>query len=99
MRKTIISPIPKKGSQFELKNERGIFVVNSVRSILMKLLYNSKYSILEKNMSSSNIGSRKNKSSIDHIFVINSIIHEQLKSVKNIPLIYASKAMIFMIQD
>ena len=28
----------------------------------------------------------KNKSSIDHIIVINSIIHEQFKSVKNIPL-------------
>ena len=34
-------------------------------------------------MSECNIGSRKNRSSIDHIFVINSIIHEQLKSAKN----------------
>ena len=34
-------------------------------------------------MSESNIGSRIFFSCIDHIFVINSIIYEQLKSVKN----------------
>ena len=49
----------------------------------MKLVYNSKYHIIDENMSESNIGSRKNRSCIDHIFVINSIIHEKLKSVKN----------------
>ena len=86
MRKAIIAPIPKKGSQFQLKNERGIFLVNSVRAMLMKLIYNSKYDTLERNMSESNIGSRKNKSCIDHIFVLNSIVHEQLKSVKNKPI-------------
>ena len=42
--------------------------------------------MIEDNMSESNIGSRKNRSSIDHIFVINSIIHEQLLSVKNKPI-------------
>ena len=57
--------------------------MNSVRGILMKLIYNSKYDLIDENMSECNIGSRKNRSCIDHIFVINSIIHEQLKSVKN----------------
>ena len=86
MKKAIISPIPKKGSQFQLKNERGIFIGNSVRGLLMKLVYNSQYYIIEENMSESNIGSRKNCSCIDHIFVLNSIIHDQLKSVRNPPL-------------
>ena len=35
MKRAIISPIPKKGSQFKLRNERGIFIVNSVRGLLM----------------------------------------------------------------
>ena len=83
MKKATISPIPKKGSQFQLKNERGIFIVNGVRGLLMKLIYNSKYNIIEENMSESNIGSRKNRSSIDNIFVISSIIHEQMLSKKN----------------
>ena len=86
MKRAIISTIPKKGSQFKIQNERGIFIVSIVRAILMKLIYNSKYHIIDKNMSESNIGSRKNKSCIDHIFVINSIIHEQLKSIKNKPI-------------
>ena len=83
MKRAIISPIPKKGSQFKFKNERGIFIVNSVRGLLMRLIYNSKYHIIDSHMSESNVGSRKNRSCIDHIFVLNSIVHEQLKSVNN----------------
>ena len=37
-------------------------------------------------MSESNIGSRKNRSCIDHIFVLNSIIFEQIKSVNSEPI-------------
>ena len=50
MKKAIISPIPKKGSQFQLKNERGIFIVNCVRGILMKIIYNSIYHVIDNNM-------------------------------------------------
>ena len=60
MKRAIISPIPKKGSPFKLGNERGIFIVNSVRILLMKLIYNSNYNTIEDNMLESNIGSRKN---------------------------------------
>ena len=62
MKNTIIIPIPKKGSQFHLKNKRGVFIVNCVRGILMKLIYNSKYHIIDENTSERNIGSRKNRS-------------------------------------
>ena len=71
MKRAIISPIPKKGSQFKIQNDQGIFIVSSVRAILMKPIYNSQYHIIDqKNMSESNIGSRKNRSCTDHIFVI-----------------------------
>ena len=60
--------------------------MSSVRALLIKMIYNFKYDILERNMSEGNIGSRKTKSCIDHIFVLNSIVHEQLKSTKNKPL-------------
>ena len=43
---------------------------------------------MEENMSGSNIGSRKNKSCIDHIFVINAIVHENLRYVKSKPLVF-----------
>ena len=46
-----ITTIPKKGSLSNLENERGIFHVDVIRSILMRLVYNDKYSVVDKNMS------------------------------------------------
>ena len=43
-----VTTVPKKGSRVELKNERGIFRVSVVRSILMGLIYNSKYTAIDK---------------------------------------------------
>ena len=86
MKKATISTIPKKGSKLSLKNERGIFLLSSVRTVFMRLLYNTKYDIINENMSESNVGSRKKKSCINHIFVINGIIHETLSSKHNNPL-------------
>ena len=61
--------------------------MNSVRSILMRLVFNQKYKMLDDNMSDSNVGGRKLKSGINHIWVVNRIIHDQLTSVKKIPVI------------
>ena len=61
MRKASVSTIPKKGSKLLLKNERGIFIVNCLRSILLRLIYYSKQPMLEQNMSDSNVGGRPKK--------------------------------------
>ena len=45
-------------------------------SILDKLVYNDKYPTIDKNMSSSNIVGRRNRNIRDHLFVINSILHD-----------------------
>ena len=71
-----------KGEKIDLENERGIFGVTLLRSILMKLIYNDKYEIIDSNMSDSNVGARKRKNIRNHIFVINGIIHDVL-STKN----------------
>ena len=83
MKKATISTIPKSGSKLVMKNERGIFVLSSVRTIFMRLIYNTKYEVINSNMSDSNVGGRKEKSCINHIFVINGVIHETLSSKKN----------------
>ena len=88
MCKTTISTIPKKGPRTELKNERGIFLVNSVRCILMRLLFNSESHMIDSNMSDSNIGGRKDKSCINHIWVLNSIIHEQNNLKSGSPVLF-----------
>ena len=88
MRKAHISTIPKKNkSRLHLKNERGIFLVNVIRGILMRVLFNRKSDMIDTHMSDSNIGGQKDKSGINHIWVLTGIIHEQLSSIKNPPIV------------
>jgi hypothetical protein len=75
-----------KGSKNDLKNERGIFVVSTYRSILMKLLMKDKYQIIEDHMSPSQIGGRKNMNIRNHIWIANSILHDVLKSKNSDPI-------------
>ena len=56
MKTATVITIPKKGSKINLDNERGIFLVNTVRSILMRLIFNLKYPVFDSNMSDSNVG-------------------------------------------
>ena len=53
-----------------------------IRSILDKLIYYDKYSIIDRNMSPSNIGGRKERNIRDHLFVINAILQD-IKLNKN----------------
>ena len=56
-----ITTVPKRGSLTELANERGIFCVDIIRCILMRLIYNEKYPVIDRNMSDSQMGVRKGK--------------------------------------
>ena len=56
-----ITKVPKKGSKFLLKNERGIFRVSVQRTILMRLIYNRKYPDIDKNISDCQMGARGEK--------------------------------------
>ena len=80
-----ISSIYKNNSksQFELINERGIFILPVARKILDKLLYLDKYSYIDSGMSDSNIGARKNKNIKNHLFVVYGIINSILKEGKH----------------
>ena len=75
----------KKGDRSSLDNDRGIFCVNKIRSILDKLIYNDYCDMIDHNMSCSNIGGQKNRNIRDHIFIINGsmnavIITKKLKT-------------------
>ena len=74
-----------KGSRNDLDNDRGVFNVVKIRSILDKMIYNDKYDIIDENMSCSNIGARKNRNIRDHLFVINGILNDmKQKKAKDI---------------
>ena len=67
-----------KGSKKELVNERGIFVVSIMRSILMRLIYADYYSILDQSMSDSQIGSRRGKNIRNHLWIVHGVISDVL---------------------
>ena len=71
----------RKGSQTNLDNDRGIFVLGVLRKILDKMLYIHFYNKIDSGMSCSNIGARKNRNVRNHLFmvygIINSVIREK----------------------
>ena len=83
----ITSLYKNRGEKSDFNNQRGIFNVVKIRSILDRLIYNQKYPIIDSNMSCSNIGARKGRNIRDHLFVINAILHDVSKDkTKNIDL-------------
>ena len=56
------------------------------RRILMKMIYNDKYALLDRSMSDSNVGARRGKNIRNHIFVINGIINDVLSSKEKTPI-------------
>ena len=67
-----------KGEKMDLQNDRGIFIVNVLKSIFMKMVWSFVYEILDQNMSDSNVGGRRKKSIRNHLFIINGIINDVL---------------------
>ena len=72
----------KKGDKSYLNNDRGVFNVVKVRSILDKLVYSDIYSLVDSSMSSSNIGARRHRNIRDHLFVINGVLNDVQQSRK-----------------
>ena len=75
-----------RGEVSSLDSDRGIFLVSLFRTIMMKMIYKEKYNIIDGSMSDSNIGARKHKNIRNHIFVVNSIIHDVLSRKTKSPI-------------
>ena len=74
-----ITTIFKKGSRFNLNNDRGIFILTVLKKILDKLIYGDNYKDLDANMSDSNIGARRKRSIKDHLLIIHGIINSVVR--------------------
>ena len=85
MKNVNIALIPKPGKRNvkDISNHRGIFLIPKYRSLLMTMLLNDKYKILDDHMSDSYVGGRKERSIRDHLFVVNGILHEHSKLKTN----------------
>ena len=82
-----ITTVHKKGPKIDLRNQRGIFRVSVLRSILMRLIYNSKYGKIDKNISDGQMGARKGKGCKTNIWIVNGLIHEIMQNKKMKPII------------
>ena len=74
-----------KGPKSELINDRGIFIVTLLRTIMMRLIYLDYYPQLDKSMSDSQVGARKGKNIRNHIWIVNGIISDVLSSKSKKP--------------
>ena len=70
MKTVNIALIPKPGRRnlLHIENHRGIFLIHKFRSLMMRMLLNDKYDIIDNFMSDSNVGGRKGRSIRDHLF-------------------------------
>ena len=73
---TITSLYKNKGIKSSFSNQRGIFNVSKVKSIMDKVLYDDIYTNIDKKLSNSNIGGRKGRNIRDHLFVIYGVIND-----------------------
>ena len=68
-----------KGSRLDMNNDRGIFILTTLKKILDKLIYNDKYADLDENMTDSNIGARKGRNIRNHLMIIYGVINSVIK--------------------
>ena len=71
----IVTIFKNKGLRLEMNNDRGIFILTTLKKILDNLIYLDKFEELDRNMSDSNIGARKGRNVKDHLFLIYGIIN------------------------
>ena len=74
-----ITNIFKRGSRFGMNKDRGIFILTVLKKILDKLIYYDKYKDIDKRMTDSNIGARRDRSITNHLFIIYGIINSVIK--------------------
>ena len=80
----ITSIYKQKGERCDLDNERGIFGVSKIRSIIDKLVYQDSYENNDLAMSDSNVGGRRKRNIRDNLLVLYATINEAVRNKKKI---------------
>ena len=72
----------RKSSRNDFNFYRGIFRVTIFRSILDRLIYNDEIDNIDKSLTDSNVGARRNRNIRDNIFAMNAILNSVSKENK-----------------
>ena len=70
----IISLYKNKGSKEDMENRRGLFITSTISKVYEKIKQKRNNEEFEKKVSKYQCGGRKEKSTIDHILTLNTII-------------------------
>ena len=62
-----------------MKNERGIFILMVLKKMRDKFMYFNNYDGIDKNMSDSNVGSRKGRNIKDHLLILHGVINSVIR--------------------
>ena len=73
-----------KGEKCDLDNDRGIFGVSKVQSIIENLTFQDSYEIVDENMNDSNVGGRRRRNIRDNVFVIYACMNDAIRNKKDI---------------
>ena len=92
LRTAHVTILHKKKCRLDLNNWRGIIVCSVLPTVLMKIIDERTYPKVEKNMTDSQIGARKNKSVRNHLFSLNSILSDVMSSVRKDPIDLTQKS-------
>ena len=79
----VIFPKPGKNSLHEVQNQRDIFLLSIIRTMIMKMLLKDEYSKLDSYMSDANAGGGKGRRVQDHLFIINGINYDHAPKQRN----------------
>jgi hypothetical protein len=72
-----------KGSKSDLENQRGIFSLVTIRSIIDKLIYIDEYETVDGNLTDCNVGARKKRNIRDNLFGFNGVINAVIEKDAN----------------
>jgi hypothetical protein len=73
---TITSLYKNRGARNDFNNQRGIFNLSKVKSMLDKLIYQDIYDQIDSSLSCSNIGGRKGRNIRDHLMIVYGVIND-----------------------
>ena len=73
-------PKPGKPNAHDIKNHRGIFLISTFRSIILKLLLKDESKKIDAFMSDGSVGGRKGRRIQDHLFIVNGVVFEHARS-------------------
>ena len=71
----ITSVFKGKGSKVDMDNQRGLFSMVTIRTIIDKLIYQDEYETIDENLTDCNVGARNLRNIRDNLFVVNGVIN------------------------